>query len=171
LNDTSNVVGVPVILNITKPDGSTEQRIARPSADEKFQIQLVIDGETQQGTYLISASYMTGRTQTVTFDVVSSENISANQTSTDTPLWIKNDVKKWVEEKISDRDFVLAVQELIRIGVILPPKPEYELENIDIIKIPKWVKTTAGWWAEGHVPDEDFRNAMRYLVEKGIMII
>jgi len=114
---------------------------------------------------------MTGRTQTVTFDIVSGENVSTNQTSTDTPLWIKNDVKKWVEGKISDRDFVLAVQEMIRIGVILPPKPEVELENIDIIKIPKWVKTTAGWWAEGHVPDEDFRNAMRYLVEKGIMII
>jgi len=171
LNDTSNVQGVPVILNITKPDGSTEQRTARPSADEKFQIQFMIDKETQVGTYLIAASYITGRIQTVIFDVVSSENLLSNQTSTDTPLWIKNDVKKWVEGKISDRDFVLAVQEMIRIGVILPPKPEVELENIDIIKIPKWVKTTAGWWAEGHVPDEDFRNAMRYLVEKGIMII
>jgi len=171
LNDTSNVVGVPVMVNITKPDGSTEQRIARPSSDEKFQIQFVIDKETQQGTYLIAASYMTGRTQTVTFDVVSGENISTNQTSIDTALWIKNDVKKWVEGKISDWDFVLAVHEMIRIGVILPPKPEVELENIDIIKIPKWVKTTAGWWTEGHVADEDFRNAMRYLVEKGIMII
>ena len=171
LNDTSNVVGVPVMVNITKPDGSTEQRIARPSSDEKFQIQFVIDKETQQGTYLIAASYITGRTQTVTFDVVSGENISTNQTSIDTALWIKNDVKKWVEGKISDWDFVLAVHEMIRIGVILPPKPEVELENIDIIKIPKWVKTTAGWWTEGHVADEDFRNAMRYLVEKGIMII
>ena len=171
LNDTSNVQGVPVILNITKPDGSTEQRTVRPSADEKFQVQFVIDKETQVGTYLIAASYITERTQTAIFDVVSGENVLTNQTSTDTPLWIKNDVKKWVEGKISDRDFVLAVQEMIRIGVILPPKPEVELENIDIIKIPKWVKTTAGWWAEGHVPDEDFRNAMRYLVEKGIMII
>ena len=140
------------MINITKPDGSTEQRIARPSTDEKFQIQFVIDKETQQGTYLISASYITGRTQTVTFDVVSGENISTNQTSTDTPLWIKNDVKKWVEEKISDRDFVLAVQELIRIGVIVPPKPEYELENIDIIKIPKWVKLSAEWWVVDKVP-------------------
>ncbi len=32
-------------------------------------------------------------------------------------------------------------------------------------------KTTAGWRVEGHVPDEDLRNAVRFLVEKGIMII
>jgi len=171
LNDTSNVVGVPVILNITKPDGSTEQRIARPSADEKFQIQFVIDEETQQGTYLISASYLTGRTQTVTFDVVSDEGLLSNQTSTDSTIWIKNDAKKWVEGKISDRDFVLAVQELVRIGVILPPKPEYELENIDIIKIPKWVKLSAEWWVDDKVSDEEFRNAMRFLIEKGILVI
>jgi len=171
LNDTSNVVGIPVILNITKPDGSTEQRTARPSADEKFQIQFVIDKETQVGTYLISASYITGRTQTAIFDVVSDTNLLSNQTSTDTPLWIKNDVKKWVEGKISDRDFVLAVQELIRIGVILPPKPEVELENIDIIKIPKWVKLSAEWWIDDMVSDEEFRDAMRFLVKKGYMIL
>jgi len=171
LNDTSNVQGIPVILNITKPDGSTEQRTVRPSADEKFQIQFVIDGETQVGTYLIAASYITGRTQTVIFDVVSDTNLLSNQTSTDTPPWIKNDVKKWVEGKISDRDFVLAVQELIRIGVILPPKPEVELENLDIIKIPKWVKLSAEWWIDDIVSDEEFRDAMRFLVKKGIMII
>ncbi len=131
----------------------------------------MIDEETQQGTYLISASYLTGRTQTVTFDVVSGENVSTNQTSTDTPLWIKNDAKKWVEGKISDRDFVLAVQELVRIGVILPPKPEYELENIDIIKIPKWVKLSAEWWVDDKVSDEEFRNAMSFLVKKGYMIL
>ncbi len=143
----------------------------RPSADDKFQIQFVIDEETQQGTYLISASYLTGRTQTVTFDVVSDVNLLSNQTSTDTSLWIKNDAKKWVEGKISDRDFVLAVQELVRIGVILPPKPEYELENIDIIKIPKWVKLSAEWWVDDKVSDEEFRNAMRFLIEKGILVI
>ncbi len=170
LNDTSNVQGVPVMINITKPDGSIEQRIARASADEKFQAQFVINGETQVGTYLITASYITGRTQTVTFDVVSDEKLISNQTSTDATIWIKNDVKKWVEGKISDRDFVLAVQELIRIGVILPPKPEYELENIDIIKIPKWVKLSAEWWVDDKVSDEEFRNAMTFLVKKGILV-
>jgi len=93
LNDTSNVQGIPVILNITKPDGSTEQRIARPSADDKFQIQLVIDEETQVGTYLITASYLTGRTQIASFDVVSDVNLLSNQTSTDSTIWIKNDAK------------------------------------------------------------------------------
>ena len=171
LNDTSNVQGVPVMINITKPDGSTEQRIARPSADEKFQAQFVIDGETQVGTYLIVASYITGRTQTVTFDVVSGEGLLSNQTSTDATIWIKNDVKKWVEGKISDRDFVLAIQELIRIGVIVPPKPEYELENVDIIKIPKWVKLSAEWWIDDKVSDEEFRDAMRFLVKKGYMTL
>ena len=37
--------------------------------------------------------------------------------------------------------------------------------------IPDWVKNTAGWWANGEIPDSAFVNAIQYLIKEGIMVI
>lgn len=37
------------------------------------------------------------------------------------------------------------------------------------IKIPSWVKTTAGWWSSGQVGDSDFVKGIQYLIQQGIM--
>ena len=36
-------------------------------------------------------------------------------------------------------------------------------------QIPEWIKTTAGWWAEGLVPEDDFIKGMQYLIQNGII--
>jgi len=170
LNDPSNIEGIPVSINITRPDGTMEQRISRPAGNNMFQTQIIIDKQMQEGTYLVIATYLNSKSQVATFDVVLAGN-ATNQTSTDIPPWIKNDVKWWVEGTISDRDFLLGMQELIRIGVLIPPAGPLDLEGAAPIKVPVWVKTTAKWWVEDKVTDDDFRNAVRFLVEKGIIII
>ena len=35
--------------------------------------------------------------------------------------------------------------------------------------VPEWVKSNAGWWAEGTVNDETFLNGITFLVENGII--
>lgn len=170
LNDTSKIKNVPVLINITRPDGTIEQRTSQPTSD-RFQTQFIIDKETQEGTYLIKATYLMGTSQVATFDVVSADNALPKQSPSGIPVWIKNDLRWWVEGAISDRDFVLGIQHLVSIGVLNPPTPEHEIEGAAPIKVPKWVKTIAGWWVEDKVSDDEFRNAMRYLVEKGVMII
>ena len=35
--------------------------------------------------------------------------------------------------------------------------------------VPEWVKSNAGWWAEGTVDDTTFLNAITYLLENGII--
>ena len=35
--------------------------------------------------------------------------------------------------------------------------------------VPEWVKSNAGWWAEGTVDDTTFLNGITYLVENGII--
>jgi len=105
-----------------------------------------------------------------TFDVTSSENATLSvQNPNEIPVWIKNDVKRWVEGTISDTDFGLSIQNLNM--KISQTSEDYDIDNVTPLKIPKWIKTTAGWWVEGHVSDEGLRNAVRFLVEKGIMII
>lgn len=36
-------------------------------------------------------------------------------------------------------------------------------------KIPSWVKSNAGWWADGLISDDDFIKGIQYLVEHGII--
>ena len=35
--------------------------------------------------------------------------------------------------------------------------------------LPDWIKTNAGWWAEGAVDDATFLNGIEFLVENGII--
>jgi hypothetical protein len=35
--------------------------------------------------------------------------------------------------------------------------------------LPAWVKGIAGWWAEGKISDDDFVNAIKFLVHQGII--
>jgi len=37
--------------------------------------------------------------------------------------------------------------------------------------IPSWIKNTAGWWAEGQIPDEEFLKGINFLIDNGLLII
>ena len=38
-------------------------------------------------------------------------------------------------------------------------------------KIPSWVKSNAGWWADGTISDGEFINGIQYLVESGLVSV
>jgi hypothetical protein len=38
-------------------------------------------------------------------------------------------------------------------------------------EIPAWIKTNAGWWAEGAISDSDFVQGIQFLIKEGIMKI
>lgn len=46
-------------------------------------------------------------------------------------------------------------------GTAQPMQPAYE--------IPSWIKSNAGWWAEGTITDNDFVQGIQYLIQKGII--
>jgi hypothetical protein len=50
--------------------------------------------------------------------------------------------------------------------IILPPNVIAEQENL-----PLWLKTTAVWWGEDKISDNDFVFALQYLVDKKILVI
>lgn len=39
------------------------------------------------------------------------------------------------------------------------------------IKIPQWVKTNAGWWAEGKISDSEYAQAIEYMINEKIIRI
>lgn len=38
-------------------------------------------------------------------------------------------------------------------------------------ELPPWIKNSAGWWADGSIPDSDFLNGIQYLVSNGIISV
>ena len=38
-------------------------------------------------------------------------------------------------------------------------------------EIPSWVKTNAGWWAEGQIDDDSFVQGIQFLIKEGIITI
>lgn len=70
--------------------------------------------------------------------------------------------------QIQDPDFVQGIQYLINQNIITIP---YIQSNSGQFKIPIWIKTNAGWWADGLITDEEFIDGIQYLVSNGIMKI
>ena len=37
--------------------------------------------------------------------------------------------------------------------------------------IPSWIKTNAGWWADGEIDDSSFVGGIQFLIQEGILIL
>ena len=110
-------LGVPVIVEITRPDGTSDLTTIRVNSDGIFNMQKIIDSSVANGTYFAIASYRGEKSNEITFNIVT-EGITIEQSKI--PQWIKNSVRWWSEDKIENVNFVLGIQHLIRIGILNP---------------------------------------------------
>jgi len=128
------------------------------------------------------------------------QNVIAEQENL--PLWLKTTAIWWGEDKISDDDFVLALQYLVDKKILVIPEieilepvcgPGLVLDEItdeciipaesdsdgifaDTIDAQKnivvsWIKLTTLWWGQDKISDQDFINALQYLVENNVLIL
>jgi len=127
INKEKVISGIQVILEITDPNGKTVSTSVRVNSDGGFNSQKVIDESVSNGTYFAIASYRGEKSDQITFDVLS-EGIAKNESKI--PQWVKNSVRWWSEDKISNMDFVLGIRYLIKIGV-LNPLPVKQMATTD----------------------------------------
>jgi hypothetical protein len=101
------------------------------------------------------------------------------------PDWIKQATVIWINNEISDSEFLALVQNVLD-NNILPN----EIESQEILKntaqtvikdipelygektselIPIWVKDRAGWWIDGKINDLQFLKTIHYLREVGYL--
>jgi len=118
--------------------------------------------------------------QTVTFTPV----VSAQGSNEDTnvPSWFKNNIKWWKEEKLSDKEIIVAIENLLKREIIKldstkiksgPTLPETKLflpPNKEGAGMPSFVKNTFVSWGEGSVSDSDVANTIKYLIEANLII-
>ena len=56
-------------------------------------------------------------------------------------------------------------------GILFIPIEEETL-TLEVVlegSVPEWVKTNAGWWANGHIDDSTFLTGIEYLISEGII--
>ena len=89
----------------------------------------------------------------------------------DIPDWIKNNSKWWSEGKIGDDDFISGIQFLIDSEIIRIEKTTQLNTNYESQNIPSWIKNTASYWGNNQISDNDFLNAIEWLIDNGILKI
>ena len=85
------------------------------------------------------------------------------------PTWIKTSAGWWADGMISDDEFARGIEYLIGSGAISVPSAAAAATGGDTgpAEIPTWIKTSAGWWADGMISDDEFARGIEYLVSAG----
>jgi hypothetical protein len=86
----------------------------------------------------------------------------------DVPDWVKNTAGWWADDKISETEFVNAVEFLVKENIM---QVNVSQTSETSQGVPDWVKNTAGWWASDAISESEFVNAVVYLIENGIVMI
>ena len=111
---------------------------------------------------------------TVFLDIGSGSTASVPETAS-IPSWIKNNAGWWADGTIDDATFIQSIQFLIQNDIIKIPETgisstgqESESESGTI---PSWVKTSAGWWADGTIDDATFIQSIQFLIQQEVLIV
>ena len=90
------------------------------------------------------------------------------------PSWVKNNAGWWADGTIDDASFVTAIGYLIGNGIIQIPPASQDAGNeggTANTVIPSWIKTNAGWWADGTIDDALFVIGIQYMITNGIIVL
>ena len=86
------------------------------------------------------------------------------------PDWVRHIAKWWSLNYISDKDFSLGIEYLIKHDIITiqyGTTSEGDFEE----QLPSWLRKNAGWWSQGLISDEDFFKSIQWMINNGFIII
>jgi len=171
INKDQYIRGLQVDITIIDPNQSSETRKVRVNSDGVFNFQTVIDEDIINGTYVVFAKYRDKKSPEIAVDI----KYEGNNLPSKFPQWIKNSVQWWAEGKINEFDFILALQHLVRTGVLSLPEEKqvdvYDESKTLGVKIPKYLKQTSLWWIQEKISDEEFVAGIQYLMKKEFLVI
>ena len=102
--------------------------------------------------------------------------ISSSWAEESIPSWIKNNAGWWASGMITEDEFLKGIEYLINNNIILidstiDEKAYIPTDTSSTKRVPDWVKNNADWWAGDLIGDSDFLNGIKYLIDKGIILV
>ena len=87
------------------------------------------------------------------------------------PGWIKTNAGWWADGTLSESEFLAGLEFLIKDDIIVIPSTTVSASDVDSSSeyVPEWIKTNAGWWADGILSDDEFVNGLQFLITNGIV--
>ncbi|MEX0656415.1 MAG: hypothetical protein WD154_02575 [Nitrosopumilaceae archaeon] len=85
------------------------------------------------------------------------------------PSWIKEYASWWSTEQIDDKSFIAGIEFMIKQKIIIIRNLQTSPQESTDDTIPEWVRNNAAWWSAGKITEDDFVNAIEYLVQHGII--
>ena len=134
--------GLPVIITIHKPDQSVEVLKIKTTGVGYFETLLIFNHESVRGVYRVSASY-----------------IGQVDKNTD------------VTYEVIDKEFDASTLNSKPVPQSLENSQSQKSSTQNDVKIPKWIKNNAKWWADEHIGDHAFVSGIQYLIEQNIIQI
>jgi hypothetical protein len=162
--EVSEITGNPAIIHIRDESGKGSSAIPIEIANLQNPVPALFPFNEEQfelGKYFIDVEYSDSKF-TAEFEVIDSENICIPESVRQFMIeWLLNDAPN----KNLDGYLVDMIQKYVDPKLMNIPF-EVNEENINEIKIPEWVKNISYWWIQGFITDNDFAQAINYLVDK-----
>jgi len=86
------------------------------------------------------------------------------------PDWIKNIAVQWANGNLGNADFIDGLHSLIYDNVIDISDPTSAMIAGGGF-VPQWFSHTTGWWSEGLISEDEYINALTFLIKKEIIRI
>ena len=167
INRERIISGVPVYLEITRPDGTSVSEQAVVNSDGEFSLHKILDSTTASGTYFVTASYRGEKSNEITFSIIKEETLNEPP---QIPEWVRIDVSRYGNGDAGDENLIAVIEYLIEEGLMTTPDLPEQTKNHES-KIPDWVKNNAKWWSDNQISNKEFINGMQFLIENGIIKI
>jgi len=88
------------------------------------------------------------------------------------PGWIQTTAQFWIDEDVSDREFTDALGFLVK-EKIIEVEVEVPLDGDDHVdeepQVPDWISTTTEWWIDGLVPEDQFLEGIKWMIQNRII--
>ena len=100
-------------------------------------------------------------------DIPASEIVQAR-----VPSWVQTTASFWVDGDVSDREFTDGIGYLVREKIIDVEKPVVSKSSGEPAEpvVPSWIKQNTKWWIEGQVPEDQFLDSIKWLIQNNIIV-
>ena len=152
------------------------------SSPKKMFFAIKVPLDVSPGTYTITWNFDCTMSEGLRLCDVPPSIFTINvQSSMDSvPDWIRNNAKWWANGLITDGDFTSGIEYMIKENIMvipdLPENTQMELKDEKRamglerdVNVPDWIRNNAGWWVDGLIPEINFVDGIKWLVEQGII--